>query len=359
MAVLENKTGFAGELFTAQDPRGQLYVVLAVRATFDIGVGGMLRRADTQEPLCAGDVYHGEPGASSLKLASDLVPMKAGTDIAMLGTAYAPNGRPATKMMVQLRVGPVEKKVMVFGDRTWSGTVLSSISRPEPFLTLPLVYERAFGGTDTAHEKPSRHAWEPRNPVGKGFRVHKPVSGLQLPNLEAPDALVTSPSDRPPPSAFGFIDRSWQPRASFVGTYDARWEEEQCPLLPLDFDDRYFQTVPPDLTCRPHLRGDEQVQIVGAVPEGVLECRLPAVAVGVSVEYRRGSPQARIPLLDTVVVRPDERKLSLVWRSTIRCPRKIFDVELIRAFTVKLETALRLFPDFRESVVNTNAHFGS
>jgi hypothetical protein len=262
-------------------------------------------------------------------------------------------------MIVDLTVGPVQKTIMVFGDRSWSrGVGGFSITRPEPFLELPLVYERAFGGSDVSHDNPSKHDWERRNPVGRGFRVHKSLDGLPLPNLEAPEDLIASPSDRPTPQAFGFIDRSWEPRASYVGTYDDDWRTNQCPLLPLDFDVRHFNTVQPELTSRSYLRGDELVRIVGAVPEGVLQFQLPALAIGVSVEFRRGNPRPGVAQLDTVVLRPDDSKANLVWRMSVRCPRKIFDVELVTAFTVQLKTALQFVPEFRDRVPDPGTRFG-
>src|SRR5919108_183167 len=86
----------------------------------------------------------------------------------------------------------------------------------------PLVWERAFGGTDVTPKGPTA---EPRNPVGAGFRApdgQKPLAGMPLPNLEDPFAPISSWKDRPAPACFAPIAENWQPRLSYAGTYDDR-----------------------------------------------------------------------------------------------------------------------------------------
>jgi hypothetical protein len=222
--------------------------------------------------------------------------------------------------------------------------LVSRIGPAQPFRTMPLVYERAFGGVDATHRDPARHAWERRNPVGRGFRTHATIDGLPLPNVEDPDDLIRSPSDRPAPQGFGLIGRDWEPRRSHAGTYDERWRREQAPLPPEDFDNHHFQAAHPDLVAVPRLRGDERVRVNGATPDGLLEFSLPGITIGVAVHPRRGSPERRVAHLDTVLLRPDERKLNMVWRSAIRCPRKVFDIERVVAFAVALKTALSIVP---------------
>ena len=46
-----------------------------------------------------------------------------------------------------LEVGPVAKMVRVVGNRTWSASLMGLASRPAPFTEMPLVYERALGGS--------------------------------------------------------------------------------------------------------------------------------------------------------------------------------------------------------------------
>ena len=98
--------------------------------------------------------------------------------------------------------------------------------------------------------------------------------------------------DRCSPVGFGALSRSWQPRAGYAGTYDAMWQAEQFPLLPHDFDDRYYQCAPQDQWL-PRLEAGEPVLLRNLSPEGELrlefrpfECRCICDAN----ESRCGSP---------------------------------------------------------------------
>ncbi len=76
-----------------------------------------------------------------------------------------------------VRIGPCQKTLQVFGERVWVQGVLELRPlEPRPFESMPLVYERSYGG-----------AAEPRNPVGRGFYASARAAVEQpLPNLEDP-----------------------------------------------------------------------------------------------------------------------------------------------------------------------------
>jgi len=171
--------------------------------------------------------------------------------------------------------------------------------------------------------------------------LKKPDEGQPLPNIEEPSNPITQWKDKPMPAGFGFIDRSWEQRSKFAGTYDEQWQEEQFPLLPEDFDERAFQAAHPDLIHTPYLQGNERVKITGGTPASILEFKLPDIAIGIAIHPNRGGPKREIANLDTLILRPDEHKLNLVWRTTIECPRKVFDIDRVVAFSLKRETALK------------------
>ena len=105
----------------------------------------------------------------------------------LLGHAHVPS-LSSTEVYVRLRAGPLNKTVRVTGDRYWVKAFgMVSTSSPEPFESIPLIYERAFGGWDRSHPDPDKHTFEQRNPVGTGFRSKhgRFEEGIRLPNLEA------------------------------------------------------------------------------------------------------------------------------------------------------------------------------
>ena len=324
MLQTRNKTSFATALVPTLDleNRGKLTVV--VKGTFALGRNqSLLPIADEQAPICFAPVFNGEPGRSSVRYEADTCPSKPNTDVVMVGSARA--ARFTTEMDVELRVGELHKIVRVFGDRHWTQRArVWRASAPTPFRVMPLVYERAFGGDGEDRE--------PRNPVGVGLKraaSDADPDGAALPNLEDPRQLIQSRSTRPRPAGFGFVAPDWQPRPSFAGTFDAAWQRGRCPLLPADFDARYFQGAAPDLVARGHLSGGEPVEIRGVSEAGPLVFRIPTHRLTVTLSVK-GDKQSARPVLDTVLIEPDERRVVLSWRVTLPCGGNILYVDWVR-----------------------------
>jgi hypothetical protein len=330
---LVNATPFAAERLVLQDKAGRDVLVAVAKCTYAAGPRG-LRIADEQLPVQLGDTFHGEPGASSTALESDAVPWKPGTDVVAIGHAWAPRGQ-ARELDVELAVGPVRRALRVFGERRWSeaaGAV--TLTPPLPFERVPLVYERAFGGADLSAPDPRDHEVELRNPVGVGLvaRRSRALDGTPLPNLEDPAALIGDPGDRPEPAGFGFIGRGWQPRAALAGTYDAAWSAERAPLLPDDFDERFYHGAHPRLVSRGHLRGDEEVRLVHLGPGGAARFRLPGAAPRITVTVGDAS-EALVVAFDTLILDVDALRVTLVWRGR----RPLRAGELLRVRRVRVE----------------------
>lgn len=318
--AVENETPFAFEAVPVADEHGRPVVVTQVKATFDMHVDGRLSIADEQRPVAPAGEWWGAPGESSMRYEPEIALAKPSTDIVLVGHAHAPASG-VGRLEVQLSVGPVERHVRVSGERTWQKRLFSArISDPTPFEKIPLCWERAFGGTDpdSPEDKPASEA---RNPLGVGYRRRRAAfeEGAPLPNLEDPRDLLEGFHSRVRPAGFGFLAPNWEPRRGFTGTYDRRWEATRSPLLPEDFDRRFFQAAPPELVPREPLRGDEKVRVVHATPTGPLETTLPGLAPpSCTVAFRTGRPDEQPALvLDTVIVDTDDMHLVLIWRGLV------------------------------------------
>jgi hypothetical protein len=332
MLQLKNSTPFASQIAVLPDPRGIDTLYVTLKAAFVMGP--RLTVAEPQPPVVLADEYWGEPGQSSLKYASDIHLTKPTTDVVLIGQAHAPGRKPVPQLDVSLAVGKRQKVVRVFGDRTWQPGLLAlpaSISKPEPFKTMPLVYERAFGGFHETAGKQPEVLFEARNPVGSGFvgkRKGGELKDLPLPNLEDPADLIGGTRDTPPPAGFGFLAPTWLPRRSFAGTYDEAWARQRAPFLPKDFNPKFFNAAHPDLVCDRYLTGGERIQAVNVTPEGVLNFRLPVCELRPSVRVA-GREETPALNLETVLIEPDERRLSLVWRAAVPCDKHPLKVESI------------------------------
>jgi hypothetical protein len=331
MLQLANHSGLAATLFAAPDPAGIDSLYTVVKGTFALDrldAWGVPAVADEQVKPVLADEHHGKPGESSIRAASDVALIKPATDVLLMGTAYAPGGRPAVWMDVTLAAGPLQKTVRVFGDRVWRDGAVASATAPRPFERMPLVWERAYGGVDRNGEEPRGEA---RNPVGAGFRApdgEKPLDGLPLPNLEDPHDPILAWKDAPAPAAFAPVAPHWLPRRSFAGTYDEAWQSGRAPYLPADFDARFFQLAPDGLVAPGWFTGGETVDVVGATPAGRLTFRLPSVPVEVeyTLDNRREAPPVH---LDTVLIEPDASRVVLVWRTVLACDKKLLKVREI------------------------------
>lgn len=328
---LTNTTPFAAERVVLQDKSGRDLLVVVVKCTYSIDERGRLQPAEKQVPIQMADEFYGEPGESSVQYESDLAVQKVGTDVVLLGHAYAPKGK-ATQVDVFLKVGPIQAKARVFGDRRWDKVLgLTRITPPEPFEKIALVYERAYGGKDFTAPDPKHHESEPRNPVGRGFRAKKSKASIEeifLPNLEAPAHLIGNIDDRPEPVGFGFVGRHWQPRVRYAGTYDEAWTKNRCPLLPEDFDNRYFNGAHPRLVSSRFLEGNEPVEVFGASLKGLLRFTLPGrrPTVSVSIEEERSVLELNF---DTLLIEPDASRISMVWRGSRDIYNRLYKVKKI------------------------------
>lgn len=327
MLELRNETAFPAAILPGLDKECRDTLTVVVKGTFAVTRAGGVTPADAQLELQRGDAFFGEPGASSVKHEDECSPEKRGTDVVLIGSAWAAaGGKKAASVDVSLRVGRLSKVARVFGDRVWYRTPTGvAASEPVPFSRMPLVWERAFGGKDAADP----NGGDPRNPIGVGFTSATDADGVRLPNVEDPEALVQSPADRPAPSGFGWIGRHWQPRARFAGTYDDAWRTNRAPLLPLDFDDRFHNGASTGLVSTKHLEGGEPVVVTNASESGELRCQVPGSAPELAISMRGEVTEPRA-VLDTLVVLPDERRLVVVWRATVPCPRALVHVDWIR-----------------------------
>lgn len=314
---IDNRTPFAFETLFVNDEGARPVAVTLVQATYDLGPRGPVL-AEQQAPVrLAGELYGDDPATSSYRYEAQIAFVKLATDVVLIGHAHALR-RGTTESEVRFTVGPLEKRVAVFGDRFWvksAGAIV--MSRPLAFEQVPLRWENAFGGWDRTARDPERAQLEQRNPVGTGYRSKRGTfeEGVMLPNLEDPAHLISSHGQTPPPAGFGFVSPGWQPRAALGGTYDEAWTKDRMPLLPKDFDRRFFNAAATGLVAPGYLRGDEQVTVTGATREGATAFRLPGAGRPVCrVEIARRSDAIVQTQLDTVIVDLDDRKLTLIWR---------------------------------------------
>jgi hypothetical protein len=327
---LLNATKMQAGYTMGMQPDGRELLVVVVKGTFTIPKNGEEPQlADEQVPLVEADVFTGEPGFSAPLYESDYPPYKPRCDVLLNGSAYAPGGKPTTKVRVSLTLGPIKKSFNVVGNRIWKkGITGISATRPKRFTVMPISYDNAFGGSDNTHKKRSKHKAHMLNPIGAGFHTNlkmKFIEGKPLPNTEELKHSVVRPKGKYKPMSFGPIGRGWEPRYKLAGTYDQNWIDNVFPFLPSDFNDAYYQAAPLDQQCR-YLRGGEEVVLSNLTPYGHSRIQIPRVDVPVVFFLKKEEPYETRAVADTLLLEPDAGRIMITWRVNRPLKRNMFEV---------------------------------
>jgi len=325
MWEIRNETPFPAERLTVVDKHGQRHWVVVVKATFMIEADGQTVRAEHQVPPMLTPEYRGEPGKSSLVYEQDLLAPKPYTDVYLNATAYAPNHSPCSEVIVEFEMPWASKRLHVVGDRVWSRNLMGidEPGPPRPFLAIPIIYERAFGGYDDASPDCRHHRLHPENPIGVG------AFSRDLPNIK----LLGGSSKQT--AGFGASCSYWTPRRDFQGTYDDAWFATQKPLLPLDHDPRNLQCAPLDQQAHPHLEGGETFRLTNLNPDRpLIVFRLPThtftFTTFIGERVVRHAAQ-----IHTVVIEPDFPRVIVVWHSNLSCHHDIDDIDATQILEVQ------------------------
>ena len=198
---------------------------------------------------------------------------KPRAEVLVGGDVCAPAGRSVRSLVVNLELGPIRKRVAVFGRRWWRyGPDGPLMTRPEPFERIPLGWHNAFGGSGYAE-----------NPLGKGADARAAMSRretAELPMVETPEALITGVEHRPAPAGLGPRAEDAPSRVRFAGTYDDAWLRDGFPGPGRGFDRRYYNAACPDQQTEAEFRGDEAFRITSMHAEHPdLRGRLPGFRV--------------------------------------------------------------------------------
>lgn len=339
-------------IVTGTGPDRQPIFSVLVKRSYAIRDGAPLIEQEEAEPFLRGDLYHdpGDPERCSLRREEECVPYKLATDVVLLAEAHAPDGRPAETVTVGVEIGGHRKLLRVTGDRFAHHRPGRDpgFTDPEPFMTMPIRYERAYGGID-ARSSPERPFHYPRNPLGCGVALRnlpEAVEGLPLPNIEDPEDRLTPErlilgeearwNGQPLPQGFGWFQKTWYPRCSFVGAMpghvDARtvMREEGLGLVPPgqiglarrfqlpSFDLRFNNGASLGLVLT-DLGPGTRIRLARLTPQPFLTFALPDDWPQIGLDIGQGVRGLEVAL-HTVLIDVGARCAHLVWRGAQAYP---------------------------------------
>jgi hypothetical protein len=225
---LLNHTPYEAQVFQTVLDDEEMLAVIVVKATYMFARDGNVS-LERDHPL---PIYREFVCSELGQIWPESFARRHQAEVLVFGHAIAPGGRPVEQLDVRLRVGDSLDAVgRVFGRRRWQARLLRQphISKPEPFEAMPLDWAHAFGGHARSQ---GREVPFPANPHGRGYILdRKAVDGVELPNLEDPDRLITRWANAPRPLAFAPIppgsslvdfddpDNPTPPEASMTGPW--------------------------------------------------------------------------------------------------------------------------------------------
>lgn len=354
-------------------PEGRRRVGLVLKRTYTFrdGGGSDVAEEDQQEPLTFQEFPYQElepPQVSPVRLDNDMFAFRRKTDLVVQGSAYTYfSGVSMTHVAV--RIGTFERSIRVYGDRRLirglDGTL--RFGAAEPFDSMPVRYDRAYGGVDVTAlrrrpaprmlrelaqvmpnlpidtDTPFHYA---RNPCGRGFLIdddEESLAAVQVPNLEFPFDWITPERlavgsvhgwvTAPLPACMDWQSAGWFPRIAYLGG----------ALFPPDYKGQVRETelgwaagglvdIPP-ITSQPDelprfefTQGASSGMSVDSVSPGELvelrnlhpvypfcTFRLPDEIPRVRMELRAGEWTPLEPHLNAVVIRPDVDEAVMTW----------------------------------------------
>ncbi|MEZ4300779.1 MAG: DUF2169 domain-containing protein [Polyangiaceae bacterium] len=221
---------------------------------------------------------------------------KVKSELLVAGRCFAPEGKRVTASFVRARLGGIDKRLAVLGDRHWTP---HGFTEPLPFTDMPVDWAHALGGPK-----------DPANPYGMGREdVERGGQRVRpLPNVERYDALIRSPNDKPRPACFLPMDVTFGERRGRAGTYGFDYAAKWAPGMPPDLDATFFNVAPSDQWANEPFTGTEAFLVENMHPTlQRIEGALPGLTARVFVTRRDGEVDSfvEIPVkCDTVWLFP-------------------------------------------------------
>jgi hypothetical protein len=360
------------------DGQRRIGLLLKRTYTFQDGGGCDVSGEDEQEPISFGEVTYEDldpPRVAPVQADNDTFAFRPKTDLVVQANAYTYfNGVSMTQ--VSVRIGVFERSIRVYGDRRLRRGVSGGLTfdLPEPFDSIPVRYDRAYGGVDAVAlrrrpaplmlqelaeimprlpidtDTPFHYA---RNPCGRGFLIDsddESLAAAQVPNLEfsfepiLPERLAVGSIhgwvDAPLPACMDWQSAGWFPRFGYLGgalfppDYRGRLREVDLGWASADITAIPPATTTPGEPLRPEfLQGASAGMSVDfRVPGQLAELRnLHPVYPFCTFRLPEETPQARMelglgnwialePHLNAVVIRPDEDQVVMIWCASVPVP---------------------------------------
>ncbi|MGF1696318.1 DUF2169 domain-containing protein [Vibrio lamellibrachiae] len=253
--------------------------------------------------------YVDEVGQSAMICDHDFHLDKLNTDVIVKGKARAYAKKPVTYLECRLLIdGHIDKTLAITGERKWVEHARAlTMTKAQPFTEKEIDYSQAFGGDE-------------RNRLGRGVGSSQELSAQIVPSVFylKEESLLAGIKTRV--AGFGPLPPFFSSRYEYAGTFDERWGEERRPLLPLDFDRRYYQSAPFDQQCNGHLEGGERMMLSGFCHDDTISFRTPKEKYLACAKF--DDEQHRKMPISTIFVDTESKEITISYSATFPCQGK-------------------------------------
>lgn len=302
---------FAAGSVLWRDARGALICTVVAKATFDLAPGEATP-SDVPLPVQEEDVHWDDDASRSVHLPSDLAPFKSAAEVVVVGSAYAPNDRPARSVVARVLVGSVDKAVECFPPRRFRPD--GAVDDAAPLVRFSLRWEHAAGGPD--------------NPAGIDM-LRADVRGRRpIPPVLPVNFKLGGPGDHVPTVGFGPIAAAWPQRQGSLNPHDRAWlRRPAASPLPQTLSARHFQAAPPDQWMDRPLVANERIVLENLHAE---HPRLVMSLGGIEPRALIAGAREQVRLSgDLLVVDTDRALCSLTFRGQVPIDERASHVRIV------------------------------
>ena len=364
---------------SGMDEKNNNFLSVNVKKSYLILQDGNCVISEAQLPLNMDFIFN-KSDEELLDTDTDVYCNKPQTDIVIKGSANISEKIGKSQVTVEVSGHQKKLRLIIIGNRIAYKNHYGNIvfTEPDQIIKQPLEYFYAYGGIDKIAEQkfelPDKAIMDsipeidwmatspyryPRNPCGKGYLIEDHSNSFEhfeLPNIEDPMCMLT-PSNlllqkpenwvyQPLPRSTTWVNPTWFPRIVYFGVLP----EFEKSAKPRDFQEIEQNLLNPNILdeCSmedmvsnkaangaslglqfPYLKGNEKIKLTNIHPtkqDFVLQ--LPGDRPKIWVDGRNGTLKPTTPVIHTIVIEPDEGRLSIVWRGSAPALRPYMDEEL-------------------------------
>lgn len=315
----ENHTPFVGLSWEHIDSSNTPYLVSVCRIKFRLeelkDSEFQLVLDSNQGELFGKDVFFDDSNDTEIRYTSDYAPFKPLGDVILNTCSYSNSPFPINTWNCGIKIISSdnqiikEKALKITGSRQWIRKNNNwHLTSPQISSKVPIKYTLAYGGeiqiTDTDSQNNILVRYD-KNPIGCGL-LHKehPKDTVQAPQIESPSNPLNpkEPYKEYTYEGFGNIDKTWDDRFVYGGTYDDEWLKNQHPLLPKDFDYMFYQTSHPSMRIKNYIQPNTKFILENLLPNKSI-CSFEIPSYNITNQIISNTQTKSINMhIDTVVV---------------------------------------------------------